>query len=603
MADRNSISTLFVDIQARTSGLAKSFDGLSKKLGPRMSIAGKKMAKVFVKSFTVGVGAGLGAGTFLTKLALDKAEEIERLSQMANESAESFQRMAFASRTVGVEQYKLADILKDTQDKIGDFMQTGGGAMADFFENIAPKVGVTREEFKKLSGGQALQLYYDSLAKANLSQAEMTFYMEAIASDATLLVPLLRNAGQGFAELGAKAVVMSQESINTLNDISDAFTKLKDLAINQWGQMIAETLVGLSSIDLSEFNGMMTDLSNAFVKVANVALKGGGKMLDIVHGLKFAYKGLELYIVGFASLLAKVYASLENYLRKYVQSSINLINKLIEGFNKIPMLGDIEKISIDLTENSFFGTVSEGLSERFNEIKDDLATLIDEGLPSAKIEAFMEKVKKAGDGVITKMKEVKKSVESVGGGSTGKESPLEKQANLWEDLSNRVGDFGDNVQKQVEASITDLNSLGDIIGNIGDIIKKELINQLILSPIRNFIGGLVGSFFGGLGSAFGSFGGARAQGGNVMSGRTYLVGERGPELFSPGSNGRIHSNGSFGGGGGGNTIIVDMKNAMVSKDAMNELSRIVDQLNRSVEPRAISAVANMRQRSGGYLSK
>ena len=33
----------------------------------------------------------------------------------------------------------------------------------DFFENIAPKVGVTAEMFRNLSGPEALQLYYNSI--------------------------------------------------------------------------------------------------------------------------------------------------------------------------------------------------------------------------------------------------------------------------------------------------------------------------------------------------------------------------------------------------------------------------------------------------------
>jgi hypothetical protein len=42
---------------------------------------------------------------------------------------------------------------------------------------------------------------------------------------------------------------------------------------------------------------------------------------------------------------------------------------------------------------------------------------------------------------------------------------------------------------------------------------------------------------------------ARATGGNVSAGQTYMVGERGPELFTPGSSGFITPNGSAGGVG------------------------------------------------------
>jgi len=48
--------------------------------------------------------------------------------------------------------------------------------------------------------------------------------------------------------------------------------------------------------------------------------------------------------------------------------------------------------------------------------------------------------------------------------------------------------------------------------------------------------------------------GARAAGGPVMGGSSYLVGERGPELFTPSSSGNITANGAM----GGNTITVNV---------------------------------------------
>lgn len=62
----------------------------------------------------------------------------------------------------------------------------------------------------------------------------------------------------------------------------------------------------------------------------------------------------------------------------------------------------------------------------------------------------------------------------------------------------------------------------------------------------NTLMGLAG-IFGSLGSVFGMFGGggifgARASGGPVLARQPYLVGERGPELFLPESDGRVVSN-------------------------------------------------------------
>ena len=60
-------------------------------------------------------------------------------------------------------------------------------------------------------------------------------------------------------------------------------------------------------------------------------------------------------------------------------------------------------------------------------------------------------------------------------------------------------------------------------------------------------GGVGGLLAGALAGLSGSPG--RATGGPVSAGRGYMVGERGPELFVPGSNGRIERMTSGGGGG------------------------------------------------------
>lgn len=173
-------------------------------------------------------GAALGA---MGMAAVNSAREVQRLSQVAGASPRELQRWSAATRTVGIDQEKLADILKDVNDRVGDFVSTGGGPMADFFENIAPKVGVTADQFAKLSGPEALQLYVDSLQKANLNQKEMTFYMEAMASDSTLLLPLLRDNAAELERLGDAAEkaggIMSDADVKNLAKAGQAFDRLK----------------------------------------------------------------------------------------------------------------------------------------------------------------------------------------------------------------------------------------------------------------------------------------------------------------------------------------------------------------------------------------
>lgn len=176
------------------------------------------------KSLTVlkGVVAGLSVAS-VTSFALEvirTGNEIDKLAKLSNSSVSQFQYYSKGALTAGISIEKFADQMKDMQDRIGDFQQTGGGPLADFFENIAPLVGVTIQQFQKLSGPEALQLFYNSLEKVGATKNDIKFYMEQIISDSSQLIPLLENNGKLFKEWGERAkeagAVMSDDMVRSL---------------------------------------------------------------------------------------------------------------------------------------------------------------------------------------------------------------------------------------------------------------------------------------------------------------------------------------------------------------------------------------------------
>lgn len=222
-----------LDIGVRVGG---DIDPLKKELKKgsqelqSFSSRGVTALRTMASGFAVVATAGATLTTGMIAIAREAsqlAREITNLSKISGESAETFQALAYGAKTVGVENEKLADILKDVNERVGEFSSTGAGPMKDFFEEIAPKIGVTIEQFKRLSGSEALQLYYDSLEKAGASQQQMTFYLEQMASDTTKLIPLLKDGGQGFAEMAREAenarVIISEMDLQVLNENSKAF--------------------------------------------------------------------------------------------------------------------------------------------------------------------------------------------------------------------------------------------------------------------------------------------------------------------------------------------------------------------------------------------
>jgi len=71
-------------------------------------------------------------------------------------------------------------------------------------------------------------------------------------------------------------------------------------------------------------------------------------------------------------------------------------------------------------------------------------------------------------------------------------------------------------------------------------IAKLTFQKGVSGPLSQLLSTGLNSAFGGFGG--GSFGGARAAGGPVQSGKSFLVGEEGPELFDPPGPGNIVPN-------------------------------------------------------------
>ncbi|HHH9651122.1 TPA: phage tail tape measure protein [Pseudomonas aeruginosa] len=250
MASR-SLGTLTLDLIAKVGGFVAGMDAAERRSEKWRKEVEKNAAKAGA-AIGAATAAGITALAALTVSTVRNANEIANLASVANASTTEFQKYAAGAKLVGIEQEKLADIFKDVNDKVGDFLNTGGGALADFFENVAPKIGVTADQFRNLSGPQALGLYVSSLEKAKVSQSDMTFYLEAIASDATALLPLLRNNAEGFKTFGdaaqAAGAILDEKTIKSASELQAATWLIEQSVTGLKNQIAAQLLPALSDM-------------------------------------------------------------------------------------------------------------------------------------------------------------------------------------------------------------------------------------------------------------------------------------------------------------------------------------------------------------------
>ena len=154
-----------------------------------------------------------------------------------------------------------------------------------------------------------------------------------------------------------------------------------------------------------------------------------------------------------------------------------------------------------------------------------------------------------------------------------------------------------SIGQTISTSIVDsLTAAVDGTKRLSDVASdtlRSLASILLKFGLNSLLGGLAGD--DGVGVFSKLFGGGRAKGGTVMGGSSYMVGERGPELFTPGRSGSIAPNNSM--GGGANVVVnVDASGTKAEGDG-----RQANQLGAALGA-AVQAELIKQKRPGGLLA-
>ena len=458
--------------QKNLTKTSKSFDGLGR--------AAKRLAPIMAAAFSVSAMRG----------AIESTANLGILANVAGVNVERFQEMAFAARTFGIEQDKLADILKDVNDKFGDYVQTGAGPLADFFEQIAPKVGITADAFANLSSSEKLGAYIGALEKANVSQADMTFYLEAIASDATLLKDVFGENGKELDRLSEKLQstggVLSAEMIENARKAKEELALASDV-INR---NLSQALVDLSPI-LTTATSLMASLARTTKNAADEAAQLAG-------------------LIAFGR----------------DQNGPVMIGTPREAGYFTD--GDIEKGRGSIYDKP--RRVREFGPPTFDQyLKDTMSGIVGGGRG--------EDPRKFGfDALEAAMNRYNSAFEETNVKSNKAAEGTKKLKDEISDMEIIMRDVEMSMEDAFMAMIDGTSSAQDAFRAMAKDIIRELYRVLV---VQSLVGSFEENGGGILGSVFGAIG--KASGGPVQAGRPQIVGEHGRELFVPQNAGRVLS--------------------------------------------------------------
>jgi len=276
---------------------------------------------------------------------------------------------------------------------------------------------------------------------------------------------------------------------------------------------------------------------------------------------------------------------------------LDTVNMILEGFNLITsaigmaitelirlirFLPGGQKIldSIDKKVKS----VNEGGVKLTKSAKDIMASLEDqkqnlmERLTLGDQEAAIRK--KIRDLLAQNPELKEKEVEAAVRGIAAVEEQLRQQEKVKE-LYRSIGQtIETGIVDAIQGAINGTKTLGDVARSVFSQIQRSLIQFGVNSLLTGLFPG--SSFF-------------RANGGPVSAGKSYMVGERGPEMFTPNTGGRITSNDDL---GGSTSIVVNVDASGSNVQGDNQQGR---ELGRLIAV-AVQSEIIQQKRPGGLLS-
>ena len=539
----------------------KAFDQTQKALKGIQAAFGR-LSKIFF-SFKTALAGAVGAGGMglLIRQSLIATDALAKTAGRIGTTTEALSKLQFAGSLAGIETNTLNMALQRFVRRTAEAAEGTGEAVRALRE-----LGVDARRIEQLPLDERMQALasafnrVDAEGNAVFSETEkLRLAFKLFDSEGTAMLNMLSaNAdemGALFEEAQQLGLVMSSSTAQGVEDANDALTRLGGL----FKGVITQTAAGLApaiEILAEQFKTFVLELSNA-----NGGVEGFGR-----------------YLAG--EFIDQIIGTIE-----FIERFINGARGIVDSFR-------LAKHSVA----DFFGFAGEQ-PELLGDI--DLTTRLVKPLQDAK------------EAVVNPIKEIKNELEEVVAiaqepfymplingfkmFANGIDDVIEKMPTIGQAVEGFAKGAMDTFTQAFTDAVTGAKNFGDAMKGLAksvvDSLIKMLVQYYITKPLFDAIsGGISGAFGGGGGAA-----GARASGGPVTAGRPYLVGEKGPELMVPGTNGNIVPNDAL--GGSGVTVVQNINvTTGVQQTVRAEIANLLPQISNAAK----AAVADSRMRGGGF---
>ena len=512
MAGR-TIDKLYIQLEAQTRGLERDLAKADRSIKGFADRTTKKL-KLVGKAFT-GMGLAVAAaGTAFVAMgqrALAANETIADTAAKANVAVETLQEMRFVALQNGASARDMDDAFTRLNRRMGLFINNGGGPAA----NAIKKLGLEADIMSgKLGSNEAIFLEVVRRLEDIENQAQRSALQSEFFGD---------DAGPRLNQLlalGVKGIEQWRDRARELGLVIDkdvvTSAATANLRFKELGEIISIRFVKLIGENADSFGELATKLGEVATWAFN-ATEGFLRLLGVLKP-QGELQELEYEVENLRKTLVGIKAGVETGSATEIQALINDLEKKIL---------ELREARSDLRETASGG----GL------------TAFPSGAPSGGSDVSSPRESYGfGDYFSAQVERMRSEMTAL---AEQAQRNAERMQTAFDRAAGRIGDAFASMLADGKVTFDEIK---DVFRQTIASMLQSLVSSGIQKLIGNLFSGLTGGSGGGIGGAFLSLFG-RAGGGHVSGGRPYLVGERGPEIYIPNTDGRIAPN-----VGGGSTF-------------------------------------------------
>ncbi len=556
----NNLARYVVRLEAETAKYQRELEGARKKLGSFEKSQSAKLAKMGAQFGALAAAAG-SAFAVLVRQSINASDNIAKLAQQAGVSTESLSQLQFAAQLSGTSLESLNTGLQRLSRSASD-AANGSQAASRAFARIGVSAANTDGSLKAteqllLEVAEQFSQYEDGAGKAALAQ-------ELFGRSGAQLLPLLNQGKDGIEALKIEAdalgLTIDTKAAAAAERFNDNLSRLQSSVRGIVNQATARLLPTLEAI------------TESFVE----AVRNSNVLETALGGLENAFKSLVTVALGVAAAFNAVGTILGATAAAVAQRDFKIIGQAFEDL-RTRAVDQIEQIvsvwsekSAELARNAQDAgekarkalTFDVGTEDKLRTITLSVNTqdAIKE-LDNARSQAASIFARTRTD-VENYSRNIQDAIKLLNRGLIDQDTfdrwvsqhaeGMQQVADETQQKADRMSEFGKQAARNIQSAFAQFlydpfkDGLDGMLKNFSRMLRQMVAEVAAQQILKNLFGGLAGSsnsFLSGIGAAFG---GARAMGGPVSAGKSYLVGERGPEMFVPGASGQIVPNGGAG---------------------------------------------------------